>query len=175
MTIGSASSLDRQGKLLVAYSNDDGSTIGVEFAATTQKVATAVFGICASTLGESTGRLVSSAASSDTLMKSTDGGDNMETRIAVLEADVAHIKKDVSDLKAKASSIETIVNSVDKNMAVVLERLDGIKESLSKKPSTDAVEKRISDAKLAIILTVPAIIAVGTALYKGAMFLYHQG
>ncbi|KAB8311825.1 hypothetical protein EH227_00905 [Rouxiella chamberiensis] len=99
----------------------------------------------------------------------------METRIAVLEADVAHIKKDVSDLKAKASSIETIVNSVDKNMAVVLERLDGIKESLSKKPSTDAVEKRISDAKLAIILTVPAIIAVGTALYKGAMFLYHQG
>lgn len=175
MTTGSVPAIERQGKLLVAYSNDDGSAIGIEFASTTQKAATAVFGICASSLGERTGRLVSFASSSDTLGNSTDGGDNMETRIAVLEADVAHIKKDASDLKDKASSIETIVNSVDKNMAVVLERLDGIKESLSKKPSTDAVEKRISDAKLAIILAVPAIIAVGTALYKGAMFLYHQG
>lgn len=175
MSLGTASPAEKQGKLLVAYSIDDGSTVGVEFSSASQETATAVFGICATTLAESTGRLVTSSSLGDTSGNSSGGGENMEKRLAVLDAEVSHIKLDVSDIKQKISSIEVTVNSVDKNMAVVLERLENIKESLSKKPSTDAIEKRISEAKLAVILTVPAIIAVGTALYKGIMFLYHHG
>ncbi|CAI1926338.1 Uncharacterised protein [Serratia entomophila] len=154
MTIGSASSLDRQGKLLVAYSNDDGSTIGVEFAATTQKAATAVFGICASTFGESTGRLVSTAASSDTLMNSTDGGDNMETRIAVLEADVAHIKNDIASIKEDTRKISSDATDAKRDTAVLLQKSVDFDSSLSKKPSVDyfeakfaSIETKISDVK----------------------------
>ncbi|HCR2229771.1 TPA: hypothetical protein ONE32_004058 [Enterobacter cloacae subsp. cloacae] len=90
----------------------------------------------------------------------------MERRIAVLETEVSHIKSDVSDLKKTASSIEGTVHSIDKNMAVIMVKLDNITDSLSKKPSTDAVEKKISDAKLAVLLGVPAIIAIGTGIYK---------
>lgn len=174
MTFWTDSPSEPKGKLVVAFSDNKGSSVGVEFSSTTQKNATTIMGICASTLGGEAGKLVTSTSSSDTPSRSSGGGDNMETRLAVLEAEVSHIKNDVSDLKSKVSSIETTVNSVDKNIAVILEKLDGIKDSVSKKPSTDAVEKRISEAKLAIILSVPAIIAVGTAIYKAFMFFYHQ-
>ena len=51
---------ERKGKLVVAFSNDDGASVGVEFASTTQKTATAIMGICASTIGDRTGRPVTS-------------------------------------------------------------------------------------------------------------------
>ncbi|ELY2714525.1 hypothetical protein CBR20_19875 [Cronobacter sakazakii] len=97
----------------------------------------------------------------------------MESRVAVLENDVSHIKSDTKELKISVSGLTSTVNSIDKNMAVVLERLDTIKESLDKKPSTDAVEKRISEAKLAVLLGVPAIIGIATALYKFAAHMFH--
>ena len=53
------------------------------------------------------------------------GGGDMEQRLAVLEAKVSHIESDVTELK-------NTVAVVDKNTAVILERLDGIKESLAK-------------------------------------------
>jgi len=87
------------------------------------------------------------------------GGDMLEPRIARLESDVSYIRRDIDDLKSD-------VKSVSQNMITVLERLDTIKESLNKKPSTDAVDKKISEAKLAVLLGVPAIIAVGTGIYK---------
>ncbi|AUZ72569.1 TPA: hypothetical protein MYO72_001612 [Citrobacter freundii] len=95
-----------------------------------------------------------------------DGGDNMEKRIAILEVEVSHIKQDVSEIKTAVSKIDTTANSLDKNMAVVLEKLSAIKDSLDKKPSADAVDKKISEAKLAVLLGVPGIIAIGTGLYK---------
>jgi len=57
-------------------------------------------------------------------------------------------------------------------MAAVLEKLDSIKQSLAKKPSIDAVEKRISEAKLALLLGVPALIAIGTTVYKLIAHIY---
>ncbi|MGC0994726.1 hypothetical protein [Pantoea agglomerans] len=87
------------------------------------------------------------------------GGDMLEPRIARLESDVSYIRRDIDELKSD-------VKSVSQSMIIALERLETIKESLNKKPSTDAVDKKISEAKLAVLLGVPAIIAVGTGIYK---------
>lgn len=88
------------------------------------------------------------------------GGDDMlEARVAKLEVDVGYIRRDVNELR-------TDVKSINQNMIAVLERLESIKENLSKKPSTDTVDKKITDAKLAVLLGVPGIIAIGTGIYK---------
>lgn len=89
----------------------------------------------------------------------SDGGNMLESRVVKLESDVNYISRDVDELKAD-------VKSIDRNMVTVLEKLDSIKELLAKKPSTDTVDKKISEAKLAILLGVPALIAVGSAAYK---------
>lgn len=89
----------------------------------------------------------------------------LEARVAKLESDVSYIRSDVNELK-------TDVKSIDRNMIAVIERLDSIKESLAKKPSSDAVDKKISDAKLAVLLGVPTIIAIGTGIYKAIMHFY---
>ncbi|NEG58220.1 hypothetical protein GQQ20_09970 [Pantoea agglomerans] len=83
----------------------------------------------------------------------------LEPRVARLESDVSYIRRDIDELKSD-------VKTVSQNMIIALERLEAIKESLNKKPSTDAVDKKISEAKLAVLLGVPAIIAVGTGIYK---------
>lgn len=102
----------------------------------------------------------SSPHNDDTYGGGNGGGDGMlEARVAKLESDVSYIRRDVDELR-------TDVKSVNKNMIVALERLDSIKENLSKKPSTDAVDKKITDAKLAVLLGVPGIIAIGTGIYK---------
>ncbi|HHQ6628319.1 TPA: hypothetical protein ACSTL5_004887 [Serratia fonticola] len=93
------------------------------------------------------------------------GGGGMQSRVAKLESDVSFIRRDVDELK-------TDIKSIDRNMTIVLEQLNTIKESIANKPSTDAVERRISDAKLAILLGVPAIIAIGTGIYKAIMHFY---
>lgn len=84
-----------------------------------------------------------------------DGGNGMlEARVAKLEADVGYIRRDVDELRSD-------VKSVSQNMILVLERLDGIKESLEKKPSSDAVDKKISDAKVSqIIWTIGSVLTV---------------
>ncbi|EOM7048576.1 TPA: hypothetical protein ACF36K_002604 [Escherichia coli] len=96
---------------------------------------------------------------------SGSGSDNMPEKVAKLESDVAHIKRDVDELI-------TDVKAIDKNMITILARLDSIKESLTNKPSSDAVDRKISDAKLAVLLGVPAIIAAGTGLYKLSMYFF---
>ncbi|MDF7627684.1 hypothetical protein PUG46_00205 [Erwiniaceae bacterium L1_55_4] len=172
MRTGTSAHVDNYGVLAVTYTKDDGSSLGVEFTSASEDAATGIFSVCASKMGNATGRLVSSSSTGNTLKKTNDGGDDMEKRIAVLEAEVTHIRTDVGDLKKSSLEIDKTVNSLDKNMAIVLERLTAIKESLDKKPSTDAVEKRISDAKLAILLGVPGIIGVATAIYKAVSHFY---
>lgn len=103
------------------------------------------------------------------------GGSVIEARVAKLEADVEHIKTDVSELKMTMLKVEGTVSSIDKNLAVLIEKISGLKESVDKKPSSDAMDKKISDAKLSILLGVPAIIAIGTATYKLAMHFFFAG
>lgn len=89
-----------------------------------------------------------------------DGGDGMlEARVAKLESDVNYIRRDVDEIKAD-------IKSLSNNMTQALGKLESIKETLSTKPSADAVDKKIADAKLAVLLGVPAIIAIGTGIYK---------
>ncbi|EOG2800383.1 hypothetical protein AB8F75_03265 [Salmonella enterica] len=152
MISGKTPAIEKTGKLLVAFSDDEGSSVGLEFAATSQKTATAIMSICCSTFGDDKGRLVTTSNSSDTLDKSSDGGDNMEKRLAILENEVAHIKGDVSELKSTANTVNLTVNSIDKNMAVVLERLEFIKDSLAKKPNTETVDRKISESKVSQII-----------------------
>ncbi|HBR6834661.1 TPA: hypothetical protein L9193_003360 [Klebsiella aerogenes] len=83
----------------------------------------------------------------------------IEVRVAKLESDVGYIRRDIDELRAD-------VKAITQNIAISLERLDTIRTSLDKKPSTDTVDKKISDAKLSVLLGVPAIIAIGTGIYK---------
>lgn len=87
------------------------------------------------------------------------GGGMIEVRVAKLESDVGYIRRDIDELRAD-------VKAITQNIAISLERLDTIRTSLDKKPSTDTVDKKISDAKLSVLLGVPAIIAIGTGIYK---------
>ena len=48
------------------------------------------------------------------------GGNMLEARVVKLESDVSHIRRDVEELKAD-------VKSIVRNMAAVLEKLEGLK------------------------------------------------
>lgn len=146
MITGKEESLENVGKLILAFSDPSGSSVGVEFSSTTQKQATAIMGICASTFGDSTSRLVTSSSTSDTSSKSSDGGNDMEKRIAILEAEVAHIKSGVADLKDDAKKIRDDVAATSRDMAVVLQKLVDIDGNLSKKASTAEMSSAISSA-----------------------------
>ncbi|WP_241622715.1 hypothetical protein [Rosenbergiella australiborealis] len=102
---------------------------------------------------------------SNNVISSSDGG-NMEGRISALEVNVSYIKDDVAALKSSSEkSIETL-NSLDKNMAVVLEKLTTLKEAIDKKPSKDAVDSSISKAKLTVLFGVPSLCAALVGLFK---------
>lgn len=87
----------------------------------------------------------------------------LEARVAKLESDVSYIRRDVDELRVD-------VKTISQNMTIAIERLDSIRTSIDKKPSTEAVDKKISDAKLAVLLGVPGIIAIGTGIYKIAQY-----
>lgn len=170
---------EKTGELHIYFSDTPGSSAGVKFAATTPAQAVALMRVCGSSLGYGTGTVVTSAGLRDTPDKSSDGGDNMEKRLTVLETDVSHIKKDVGELKSDVSVLVDKFQSLDKNMATAVTKLDvkldAITESLANKPSIDAVENRISKAQLSVILWVPSIItaiaAIITGFYKLVVFL----
>ncbi|HFP9395711.1 TPA: hypothetical protein ACHOZE_004408 [Raoultella ornithinolytica] len=146
------------GTLHIAYSNASGSTVGVTFSDATEAHATAIIMASTTVVGHYNAELKTLTKKSG---KAASGGDSMEQRLAVLEAEMAHLKSDVSDLKKLTSSIESTVNSVDKNIAIVMVKLDSIDDSLSKKPSSDAVDKKIAEAKVSqIIWTIASVLAI---------------
>ncbi|MFE8049275.1 hypothetical protein [Brenneria goodwinii] len=106
-------------------------------------------------------KVIQNAYTSSNEIITNDGGGNMNERVARLESDVGHIKNDISDIKSSLSRLDITVKSVDKNVALILEKLDGVKDSLSKKPSADAIDKKISEAKVSqIIWTIASILTV---------------
>lgn len=75
-----------------------------------------------------------------------DGGDDMETRLAVLESEVAHIKTDVSELKSDTKTVLSGISATQKDVAVILQKLVDIDSALSKKPSTNEMTAAITSA-----------------------------
>ena len=169
---------ERKGKLVVAFSNDEGSSIGVEFASTTQKTATAIMGICASNIGDRTGRLVTSSSSSDNLENPSDGGDNMEKRLAVLEAEVAHIKSGIAEIKEDTRKISFDATEAKRDTAVLLQKSLDFDASLSKKPSVDyfdakfsGLETKISDVKTWLLGVLLLSFAMPTIFFLLNLYL----
>lgn len=163
------SSLD-EGKLLIAYSDKNGSTIGIEFSAVASSQATLLMGACSVAASDKEKRIVSSSAIDDTEIIQTatnDGGDDMEKRLAVLETEVSHIKSDVSDLKTDVKKIASDVASVQRDMAVVLQKVIDIDKGLSEKPSTGAMTGAIASAtNKQIVWTIGIAFAIlGLAKY----------
>ncbi|WP_446027846.1 hypothetical protein [Lelliottia amnigena] len=171
MISGIEPSSEKKGKLVVAFSDDDGASVGVEFASTTQKTATAIMGICASTIGDRTGRLVTSSSSGDTLENSTGGGDNMEKRLAVLEAEVAHIKNDISDIKIEQRTIAANAASASSDIKVVLQKLIDIDTNLSSKAGKDFVESTVSGMKVWLLGILLLSIAMPVISFLLSLYL----
>lgn len=163
------SSLD-EGRLLIAYSDKSGGTVGVEFSAVASSQATLLIGACSVAASDKPKRIVTSAVIDDTdiIQTSTnDGGDDMEKRLAVLETEVSHIKSDVSELKADVKQIASDVASIQRDMAVVLQKVIDIDKGLSEKPSTSAMNGAIaSAANKQIVWTIGIAFAIlGLAKY----------
>lgn len=155
MISGADISAEKQGRLLVAYSDDSGATLGVEFSSTTQATATAIMGVCTSTIGDSTSRLVTSTTSGDTSSNSSGGGDNMERRLAVLEAEVSHIQSDVSELKSESKTLLTTTLETKGDVKVILQKLVDLDEKIAGKAGTSLVDAKVGEIKtwmLGIIL-----------------------
>lgn len=148
MTIGThVPPSKKTGNLFVAYSDETGASVGIEFSSTTQERATAIMAICASTFGDNPGKFVTSSISSDTSSTTLGGGDNMETRLAVLEAEVAHIKTDVSDIKSELKGIATNTASANSDIKVVLQKLIDIDANLTAKAGKDFVDSKVDGVK----------------------------
>lgn len=141
----------KSGLLAVTYTKNDGSQLGVEFTSASENVATAVFAVCASTLGKSTGRLVSSSSSGNTVEMKDNGGDDMERRIAVLESDVTRIKNDISELRVDQKTLVSGVSDIKTDIKLALQQLTEINDKLSNKASKDHVDVKVGEVKIWIL------------------------
>lgn len=135
------------GKLMLRYA-DQGELIGVEFSSVATSEAHFVFQVCATALNGRDGKVVSSGTigNTESNMSINDGGDNMETRVAVLEADVSHIKTDITVLRDDVGKTKEDISSIKTDVSVILQKMVDIDNSLSKKPSKDEMTTAITSA-----------------------------
>lgn len=71
----------------------------------------------------------------------------METRIAVLEAEVGHIKHDVSDIKSEIKGIATNTSNATSDIKVMLQKLIDIDANLTTKAGKDFVTAKVDGVK----------------------------
>lgn len=158
-----------KGNLTVAYADVDGQSVGVRISSVESSEATMIFTACSSALGGRETKFVTShpLAHNDITSNGHDGGDNMEKRIAVLEAEVSHIKSDVAEMKVDVKKASTDTANIQKDVAVMLQKIVDIDTALSKKPSTSDMTAAIaSAANKQIVWTIGIAIAVlGLAKY----------
>lgn len=153
------------GLLSVTYTNNDGSLVGVEFTSASENAATAVFAVCASTMGKSNGRLVSSSSSGNTVEMRDNGGDDMERRIAVLESDVTRIKTDISELRVDQKTLVSGVSDIKTDIKLALQQLTDINDKLSSNASKDHVDVKVGEVKIWILGVLLLSIAMPTIFF----------
>ncbi|HGH7261658.1 TPA: hypothetical protein ACHQNL_001376 [Serratia marcescens] len=149
---------------MVAFVDQEGKNVGVKFSSVAASEAHLVFQACATVLNGRKSRVVTAEAIGDnryTTTTTTDGGDNMETRIAVIEASVGHIKADITTLKDDVGNTKADISEVKRDVAVILQKLVDIDTNLSKKPSTSEVSAAIATAtNKQIIWTIGIAMAI---------------
>ncbi|MDW5499765.1 hypothetical protein R6Y99_08175 [Pseudomonas lundensis] len=99
----------------------------------------------------------------------SDGGDNMNKRLAILESDVSHIKNDLATLKEDARKTNSVMADVKTDVAVILQKLVDIDKDLSKKPSSSEVTSAIVSATNKQIIWT---IGIAMAILGLAKFLF---
>jgi hypothetical protein len=96
-----AQSAVNEGKLLIAYSDQSGSTVGLEFSAVASSQATLLMGACSFAASDKQKRIVTSVGMDDTKIIQTsteDGGDDMEKEYRFLKLKLP-TSKDVTEIK----------------------------------------------------------------------------
>ncbi|CRY63124.1 Uncharacterised protein [Yersinia kristensenii] len=156
---GNINHTETKGKLSVAYSNEAGSLIGVEFTSVAQSDATIIMAVCAGVSDENPRMMSSSTTRTGEI--SLSGGDNMDRRVAVLENDVGRIKSDIAEIKTDYRALTTPVNETRRDVAIILQSLVDIKSSLDSKPSKSDVDAKISSSSnKQIIWTIGSILSI---------------
>lgn len=78
-----------------------------------------------------------------------------------MDQNLTDIDGDFSCIKSDLKEVKTTLASIDKNIAVVLERMESIKDVLEEKPTTDAIGKKISEAQVfQVVLTIGSVLAI---------------
>lgn len=170
-----------EGKLLIAYSDKNGSTVGIEFSAVASSQATLLMGACSVAASGKEKRIVTSAALDDTEIIQTtsdDGGDDMDKRLAVLEAEVAHIKSSMAEIKEDTRKISSDSAEAKRDTALLLQKSLDFDASLSKKPSVDyfeakfsGLETKIADVKVWMLGVLLVSFAMPTIFFLINLYL----
>ena len=173
------SSLD-EGKLVIAYSDKNGSTVGLEFSSVASSQATLLMKACSVAASDKEKRIVTSVVMDDTeiIQTTDDGGDDMDKRLAVLEAEVAHIKSSMAGIKEDTRKISSDSTDAKRDTAVLLQKSLDFDASLSKKPSVDyfeakfsALETKIADVKVWMLGVLLASLAMPTIFFLINLYL----
>lgn len=119
-----------------------------------------------------------SVVDNTTIHNSSDGGDDMDKRLAVLEAEVAHIKSSMAEIKEDTRNISSDSTDAKRDTAVLLQKSLDFDASLSKKPSVDyfdakfsALETKIADVKVWILGVLLASFAMPTIFFLLNLYL----
>ncbi|MFP7606999.1 hypothetical protein [Serratia quinivorans] len=149
---------------MIAYTGQDGRNIGVEFSSVASSEANLFFHVCTTAMSGRNGRVVTADVIGNTEYSTTttnDGGNNMETRVAILEADVGHIKTDIAKLKDDLSKTKDDISDIKRDVAVILQKMVDIDKDLSKKPSSSEMTSAITSAtNKQIIWTIGIAMAI---------------
>ncbi|KKF38180.1 hypothetical protein SY86_00110 [Erwinia tracheiphila] len=78
----------------------------------------------------------------------TGGGDNMEKRLAVLEAEVSHIKTDITEIKADQKNLISGMADIKADVKVLIQKIVDIDDKVATKASEDFVEKKAGHIKI---------------------------
>lgn len=119
-----------------------------------------------------------SVVDNTTINNSSDGGDDMDKRLVVLEAEVAHIKSSIAEIKEDTRRISSDATDAKRDTAVILQKSLDFDASLSKKPSVDyfdakfsGLETKIADVKVWMLGVLFASFAMPTIFFLINLYL----